>query len=305
MYLLWRWFVRSSGFVAGELEPLPFAAWNFPLLPEIFASIGRAIFQKAVFFLCLLLVLVAWAPALRRDRWSPESLTLGMIVGITVLFNGFLVFTYIAHFPPTWRCRRTRISAIRRSFRCWSCWASWWHFVPWWQVSLHGNGAWAHAPAWPRSSWSLRCRWCWCDRCGSTWITTADAVANRASGAHYIAPGDRLALLVPGDTDNSVGSMLRGVLMFTPPARPGLDVATETKADAATLAASAAAGYRLALIRCTPGGIDGVPAHVAALLRYDGGGWRVVDSWPYPPTLRHQHFAGLLARGPLCASAAD
>jgi hypothetical protein len=306
MYLLWRWFVRSSGFVAGELEPLPFAAWNFPLLPEIFASIGRAIFQKAVFFLCLLLVLVAWAPALRRDRWSPESLTLGMIVGITVLFNGFLVFTYIAHFPPD-------MAVQAHSYFRYSTQLS--------LLVMLGLVV-AFRPVVAGVFARQRRLGARAGVAAIVMVVALPLVLVRPlrfdldppqptlwqlghQVAHYIAPGDRLALLVPGDTDDSVGSMLRGVLMFTPPARPGLDVATETKADAATLAASAAAGYRLALISCTPGGFDGVPAHVAALLRYDGGGWRVVDSWPYPPTLRHQHFAGLLARGPLCASAAD
>jgi hypothetical protein len=306
LYLLWRWFVLSSGFIAGELEPLPFDAWNFPLLPEIFASIGRAIFQKAMFFLCLLLVLGAWAPALRRDRWSRESLTLGMIVGITVLFNGFLVFTYIAHFPPD-------MAAQAHSYFRYST-----------QLSLLVMLGLVVAFR-PAVTTFLARQGRLGPRAGVAAIVMVVALpvvllrplrfdldppqpALWQLGhqvAHYIAPGDRLALLVPGDTDDSVGSMLRGVLMFTPPARSAIDVETKTKADAATLVASVAAGYRLALISCTPAGLDGVPAHVAALLRYDGAGWHVVNSWPYPPALRRQHFAGLLARGPLCASAAD
>ena len=96
--------------------------------------------------------------------------------------------------------------------------------------------------------------------------------------------------------------MLRGVLLFTPPRRPGLDILTETKADTPTLDALAAAGYRLALITCTPGGLDFVPAQVAATPHLDNGRWRVLDTWPYPDRLRGAHFAALLARGPLCAS---
>jgi hypothetical protein len=108
---------------------------------------------------------------------------------------------------------------------------------------------------------------------------------------------------VPEDADDSVGSMLRGVLLFTPPRRAGLDIRTETKADAPTLAALAAAGYRLALVTCTPSGLDGVPAHVAATLEYGDGGWRMLHAWPYPEWLQHVHFAALLSRGPLCATA--
>ena len=106
---------------------------------------------------------------------------------------------------------------------------------------------------------------------------------------------------MPGDTDDSVGSTLRGVLLFTPPRWPGLDIRTETNADAPTLAKVAAAGYRLALISCTPSGLDGIPAHVAALLHSGANGWRELDTWPYPDRLRKAHFAALLARTPLCA----
>ena len=306
LYLLWRWFVRSSGFVAGELEPLPFAAWNFPLLPEIFASIARAVVQKATFFVCLIVVLVAWIPALRRDRWSRESLTLGMIAGVTVLFNGFLVFTYVAHFPPDMATQAHSYFRYSTQLSLLVMLGLVMAFRPAVAAFLarHGRlGARAGVAA-------------------VVVVVALPVVLLRPlrfdleppqptlwqlghQVAHDIAPGDRLALLVPGDTDNSVGSMLRGVLLFTPPARPGLDIATETKADAATLAASAAAGYRLAFVSCTPGGLDGVAAHVAALLRYDGGGWHAEASWPYPPTLRRQHFAGLLARGPLCADTTD
>ena len=116
------------------------------------------------------------------------------------------------------------------------------------------------------------------------------------------APSSRLALLVPGDTDDAVGSMLRGVLLFTPPRRPALDIRTETNADAPTLDAMAAAGYRLALVTCTPGGLDGIPPQVAAMLRFADGGWRVLDAWPYPDWPKHVHFAALLARGPVCAA---
>jgi hypothetical protein len=303
LYLLWRVFVITSGFVGGELEPLPFAAWNFPLLPQIFASIARAIFQKATFFLCLAVVVIAWVPAFRRDPWSRESLVLGMIAGVTVLFNGFLVFTYIAHFPPV-------MAAQAHSYFRYS--------TPVSLLVMLGLTV-VFRPAVAR------------------WLGRQGRLAGRAGvaaivmilvlpvalvrplrfdleppqpelwqlghqAARDVAPGGRLAVLVPGDTDDSVGSMLRGVLMFTPPRRPGLDLRTETKADAATLDALAAAGYRLALVSCTPSGLDGVPAHVAAMLRYGDGGWRVLDAWSYPDRLQHGHFAALLARGPICAT---
>ncbi len=333
LYLLWRVFVVTSGFVAGELEPLPFAAWNFPLLPQIFASIARAIFEKATFFLCLAAVLLAWVPAFRRDRWSRESLLLGMIAGVTVLFNGFLVFTYVAHFPPgmaaqahsyfrystqlsllvmlglavalrpavaRWVIRQGRLAgragvaaiavilvlpvALVRSLR--------FDLEPP-QPTLWQLGHQAARDISPEDRVPA-------GEASAGGVSARGAPAGQAPDGG--APSRRLALLVPGDTDDAVGSMLRGVLMFTPPRRPGLDIRTETKADAPTLDALAAAGYRLALVTCTPSGLDGIPTHVAAMLRFGDGGWRVLDAWPYPDWLTHTHFAALLAREPLCAT---
>jgi hypothetical protein len=303
LYLLWRMFAVTSGFVAGELEPLPFAAWNFPLLPQIFASIARAIFEKATFFLCLAAVLIAWVPALRRDRWSRETLLLGMIAGVTVLFNGFLVFTYIAHFPPG-------MAAQAHSYFRYSTQLS----LP---VMLGLTVAFRPAVA---RFLVRRGRLAGCAGVAGIVVILLLPVALVRplrfdleppqpelwqlghQAARDVTPGDRLALLVPGDIDDAVGSMLRGVLLFTPPRRPGLDIRTETKADAPTLELLAAAGYRLALVTCTPSGLDFIPAHVAAMLRYGDGGWRVLDAWPYPDRLTHAHFAALLARGPLCAT---
>ena len=119
--------------------------------------------------------------------------------------------------------------------------------------------------------------------------------------AHHVQPGDRLALLLPDDTYDSVGSMLRGVLLFTSPRRPDLDITTATKADAATLLADAKAGYTLAFISCTPHGIDNVPPGVATLLRRTGDGWQLVQTWPYPTDIARWRFTALLARRPLCA----
>src|SRR5208337_2771342 len=206
--------------------------------------------------LCLAVVLIAWVPAFRRERGSRESLRLGMIAGVIVLFNGFLVFTYIAHFPPV-------MAAQAHSYFRYSAQLS--------LLVMLGLTV-AFRPAVAR------------------WLGRQGRLAGRAGvaaivvilvlpvalvrplrfdleppqpelwqlghrAARDIAPGDRLALLVPGDADDSVGSMLRGVLMFTPPRRPGLDLRTETKADTATLDALAAAGYRLALVSCTPSGL--------------------------------------------------
>lgn len=302
LYLVWRVFAVSS-FVAGELEPLPIAAWNIPLLPRILLSMLHAIIEKATFYLCLAVVLGAWVGWFRRARWSRESLLLGMIAGTTLGFNAFLVFTYIAHFPPL-------MAAQAHSYYRYSTQLSL-------LVMLGLVVAFRPVVAGWLARTAVHARRLAISAMGLILLLPLPLVSllrfdldapqpalwrlgHRA--AALIAPQDRLALLVPGDTDDSVGSMLRGVLLFTPPARPGLDLRTETTADAATLARDAAAGYRLALVSCTPAGWDQVRAHVAALLRFDEGHWRMVASWPYPPGLARQHFAALLARAPLCAA---
>jgi hypothetical protein len=119
--------------------------------------------------------------------------------------------------------------------------------------------------------------------------------------AAYLHPGDRLALLLPGDYEDAMGSFLRGLLLFSPPRRPGLDIRTERFVTPATLGTVAAAGYPLALVTCAPPGFDGVPAGDAALLRDTPQGWRVLDTWAWPARLRREPFAAMLARQPLCA----
>ncbi len=58
--LAWRVFVEQA-FVGGELKPLPFAAWNFGLLPTILGAMLRIAVQKATLFVLI-------AAALARCR---------------------------------------------------------------------------------------------------------------------------------------------------------------------------------------------------------------------------------------------
>jgi hypothetical protein len=120
--------------------------------------------------------------------------------------------------------------------------------------------------------------------------------------APHIEPGARIALLLPDDLDDADASMLRGVLMFTPPRRRALDLRIENTADAATLASLAADGFRLALVTCTPTPLADVPAGRAALLSNTDGAWHSVETTALPPGLAQRRFAAMLQRGPLCAA---
>jgi hypothetical protein len=121
------------------------------------------------------------------------------------------------------------------------------------------------------------------------------------AAAAYLQPGDKLALLLPNDTDDSIGSYLRGVLLFTEPRRGGLDFRIETEVTPAALETVAAAGYGLALVTCVPPGFADAPPGDAALLRQTPNGWHTVRAWSRPDDIAQRSFAGMLARGPLCA----
>lgn len=302
LYAVWQIFAARS-FVAGELKPLPLEAWNFRLLPQIMASILHEIVEKPTFYICLGIVFGGWVWTFRRARWSREALLLGMITGSAVGFNAFLVVTYLGHFVPVMAMQAhsyfrysSQLSLLvmlglvvifRPVAVRWLARAG-----PW--IRYVSGGAVALILVLPVATAPML-RYDLDPPQPTLWRLGQAA-------ARYITPDDRVALLVPGDSDDSVGSMLRGVLMLTTRAPLGIDLKTGSKADAATLHALAGSGYHLALITCTPPGLAGVPPHVAAMLRYSDGNWAVLNTWPYPPDLARRRFTALLARAPLCAA---
>jgi hypothetical protein len=302
LYLLWRDFALRSGFEAGELQPLPFAEWNFPLIPQIIVAMLVVMFQKATFFLCTGAVLVFAAHRLLRNPWSHEGRLLGLSACVIILFNGFLLFTYVAHFIPgvalgahsyfRYNSQVSLLVMLGLVVALRPCVAHWLALNP----RFAGHGATASVVLIVLSPLAalplLRF-----DR-----DTPQPELWHLGHAvAAYVHPGDRLALVLPNDTDDSVGSMLRGVLLFTPPRRPGLDFRIETSANPEVMSDIAASGYQLALITCATTAMDGVPAGDAAMMRYTPDGWRSLRTWSWPASIRSRQFAGLLARGPLCA----
>lgn len=299
--LMWRIFVEQA-FVGGELKPLPFAAWNFGLLPTILGTMLRVAVQKATLFVLIAAALAAAVWQCRRDPWCRRGLLFMLTAGVVVLFNGFLVVTYVVHFPAGMaadahsyfryasQLSLVVILALTVAAR---------PFAAYWLTTVPARARYAGAAAIvlvlaipPAIAGMLRYD------LGQPQPLLWDLGHQAAA---EIQPGDRLALLVPGDVYDSVGSMLRGVILFTAPGRPSLDIQTRTEADAGTLEAVANAGYTLALISCSPIGLNGVPPGEAVLLRHAADGWRLVQAWPYPADIAHWRFAALLARAPLCA----
>ena len=304
LYLLWRHFAIGS-FPAGELEPLPLAAWNIALLPRIILGMLMAMFQKATFFLCVAVVLGLAAVRMWRDPWSRQGHELSLIAGTILLFTGFLLFTYVAHFPPDWAVQahsffryESQISLLVILALIEVLWP-----IAAVRIAIHGRRMRQAGVAAVLLILILPVAIAPMLRFD---LDTPQPELWRLghAAATYVQPGERLALLLPGDTDDAVGSMLRGVLLFTSPRRPGLDFRVDTHIGPATLQAAAAAGYHLALITCTPPGLEVVPAGVAAMLRDTQDGWRVLQTWPWPwsATIRMPHFAALLGHAPLCAT---
>jgi hypothetical protein len=117
----------------------------------------------------------------------------------------------------------------------------------------------------------------------------------------YLSDGGRLALLLPGDND-SVATMISGLLADTPPRRHMLDLLRRNTADAATLDEAARLGYPLTLISCTPDGLGNLPANQAVLLRHDPYGWHLIAAWPYPTHAAQRRWQHILSWPPLCRS---
>jgi len=301
LFLLWR-FYAVTAFDAGELRPRPMSEWNFALLPTILASMVRTIVQKATFYLFLLAVLAMAVSFWRRAPRSDTATLLALIGGTCVLYNGFILFTYVAHFPP-------EMAVNAHSYFRYSGHLS--------LLVMLGLAIGLRPAA----------------ELGVTWLGTRARVAGGVAiglvalfplaaipllrfdlqaphpavfalaprVAAHLPAGARVAVLVPGDPFDAAGSLLRGALLYLPPRRPDLDFVTVNRADAATLDALHRQGVGFALLSCVPPTLPGDHAGKAALLRRSEPGWTVIEAWPWPAEHASARFGALLDRPTFCA----
>jgi len=96
LYLVWRYYVAHAG--VAELEPLPLGEWNWALLPATFEGIAGSIAEKPLYFAAEIVSFVCLAVLLPRRGWSRATRFLAFNAAVFVLYNGFLIVTYIAHF---------------------------------------------------------------------------------------------------------------------------------------------------------------------------------------------------------------
>ncbi len=297
LYAVWRYHVAHAG--VEELKPLPFAEWNWLRLPETAASALDVISEKPLYFGYVAIAMLALPLLLWRQGWTVTTRFLTINAALFVLYNSFILVTYIAALPA-------EMSIEAHSYFRYNT-----HLSLVLVVSLAlavrdlGAGGWLSGPP--------------CRLAGAAIVVCAllapvafvkrlrfdldmpqPLVWDMAKKlADYLQDGDRLALLLPGD-NHSVGVMISGVLAETAPRRRMLDLLWRNTADPATLDDVASLGYPRALISCTPQGWQGFPAGEAALLRHDPDGWHSVVAWPYPADAAKQRWQHILSWGPLC-----
>ena len=297
LYALWRYHVSVAG--VDELKPLPLAQWNWSETPEILASTGRVVAGKAVYFGCAALALAAWPLLWRRQGWTPTTRLLAYHAFLLPLYNGFLLLTYIglfsgemsiaAHSFFRYNTHLALVLVLALALAARDLGAGQWLIAG--RGRLVGRLALATAVLAPLA-YAYRLRF--------DLDMPQPLVRNLATNLKsYLHDGDRVALLLPGDND-TVATMIAGVLTETRPRRRRLDLLRRDTADAATLDEAARLGYRLALISCVPDGFEDLPASQAVLLRRGRDGWRPLAAWPYPEHSAERRWQGILSWGPLC-----
>ena len=297
LYALWRYQVSVAG--VDELKPLPFAQWNWAKVPEILASAGQVVAAKIVYFGCMAAALIAWPVLLRRQGWTYTTRLLTYLASLLALYNGFLLLTYIglfsggmsieAHSFFRYNTHLALVLVLALALAARDLGIG--HWLVGRRARAVGRLALVTAVLAPLG-YAYRLRF----DLDMPQPLVRSLATNLKS---YLVDGDRLALLLPGDND-SVATMIAGVLTETSPRRRRLDLLRRNTADPATLDEADRLGYHLALISCVPEGWEDLPPSQAVLLRHDLDGWHTMAAWPYPAHAAERRWQEILSWGPLC-----
>jgi hypothetical protein len=278
IYAVWRFYAAHAG--VAELEPLPLNQWNLALLPQMFRGIAGAVGEKPIYFAAELVSFGCLAVMLRHRGWSRATRFLLFNAAAFVLYNGFLVVTYVAHFSA-------EMATEAHSYFRYNTHLS--------LILVLSLGLAVRELLAGREAKTRICRYggaaalvvallapvAFAERLRFDIEMPQPLVWDLANELKpFLHDDDRLALLLPGD-DGEVGDLLGSYLASVPPRRRGLDLKRYKTADAATLDQAAEAGYALAAISCVPQGLDALPAGEAALLKHDAAGWHTVGAWSY------------------------
>jgi hypothetical protein len=295
LFLAWRGYVAAA-YPDGELKALPLSQWVWGALPGILHDMGRVVVHQPAYFLAVAAVALL---LLRPPRGLADGTRRVLVLTAVafVLYNGFLLLTFVGHF-------REEHSFFRYNSHL--------SLLVVLGLALAARDALA-----ARSGGLGRVH-----RLGGRLAVAAMLAAPLAAApllrfdrdmpqprlrlvardlAGELQPDARIALILPGD-NGSVADQLGALLRFAPPRRPRLDLWTSAAAAPSALPRAVAAGYRTALLSCTDGsGLD-LPADAAALLAWTGDAWVPVRVWPYPPLPKRTwwNWTGMLAGEPFC-----
>jgi hypothetical protein len=292
LYAIWRYHVAYAGVT--ELNPLPFTEWNWSSLSETGASVLRVILGKPTYFSCIAVAALALPLLFLRQRWTVTTRLLVFNAVLFVLYNIFILMTYIAAFP-------TEMSIEAHSYFRYNT-----HLSLVLVLSLALTARDLGVVGWMRLArvgvltLALLAPVLFFKRLRFDLDMPQPLVWDLAREiADHVGDGERLALLLPGDND-SVATMLSGVLADTAPRRRGLDLLRRNTVDADTLEEAVRLGYSLVFVSCTPEKWQDLPASEPVLLRHADDGWHTVAVWPYPADATKQRWQHILAWGPLC-----
>jgi hypothetical protein len=282
LYLVWRWFVLNE-FSVGELKLLPFDQWHWDVLPQVLSRIGVIVVEKVVFFAFMLLALGLMVVRIRRRGLDMPSRLLALLVGTCVLYNVFLLLTYVAHFNP-------EMSADAHSFFRYNTHLSLLLVLALATLARAVFEERGWAPSWGRRRLAasllvlagLAVPIVFAERLRFDLVMPQPLV--RALGHELgalLKRDEKFALILPGD-NNSVAVMLQSVLRYEAPRLPSAEPTIVSSFDDRTLSRLEGQGISKVFVSCTPEGNGSLPARRALLLTRAPEGWKPAAVWRYP-----------------------
>ena len=306
---VWRFYISAHFAPDDELRFLPFSDWGFGNIPAILANMALHVWERMPFFVLLYGVALSAIPVLVRRGLTPAARLFVMTLGVTLLYTGFLMFNYIAHFAGD-------IGASAHSFFRYNT-----------HLGLHATLA---IILFARESWIRR----GAPELGRGWAAVAVAaivlalIAPIATAgwirgdrrqpqpllwdlAAWAAPqlhdADRIELLLPGD-NRSVAFMLRVAITISPPYGTMTNFGDMPRADPEAFDALRPEAGAFALVSCITPSLAGsalgqalkLPAGQAALLATDGTHWRLIGTHAYPAITAPARWTTELSPGPFC-----
>jgi hypothetical protein len=293
LYVAWRWYVLTH-FELGELKNLPVAEWHIGEIPLILWNMARQAGSRIFLFLCLAAVAAVVVWRLKTRELDLATRVAAMLAGVALVYNAALLFAYVAHFEGemgigahSYFRYNTHLGLLLM--------AAFVLLVRRWNWSKLGGH-------WHRAIPALLVLAVLLDPFPFLRLLRFDLeVPNLRAwrlaqeAAAHIAPDERLLLILPGD-NGSVPPTIEGVLRYTPPRRPDVELRVASDFSAALDAND----FNRALVSCLPSDIAGVLQGDSALFTRAGSEWRSGPVWRYDPVPPHARWSQVLAPAVFC-----